>query len=446
MPSSEVPKGGLPARTRRPHQKSRTGCLNCRDRRVKCGEQRPRCQSCVRRDESCQYPAGSKLIRPTNCVNSRAPASPDAADNPSEPESLTRTRASNDLGVVEGERDQTGHTLAIPPTPSSTSGASHAHGQPLPNFSIRDLALLHHWTVSTSSTIFNTPNIDILWQVTFPQVGFEHHFVVHAILALTALHLAYMNNKQDSPHVLEATMHHEKSLTGFHDVVEHFTRDKCEAVFSWSILNILYTFAISKQLAGPAERAQRYSHKDRLLGVEWIPMVRGVDAVLAPHYDSLRNGRMKPVIDLGNWAELNPTSAIADPMDEDLRRVRGVWKDSSHGEVYEEALHILRKCRMYIVQFHTMDPHTLQQWGSNRAWAGPLAFIHFAPEQYFTLLHQRQAPALVLFAYFGAFFHMLDEHWFLQGWGREIVEVVDDILGSYWKPWILPATAVVGLD
>ncbi|KAK9388463.1 hypothetical protein V1515DRAFT_585249 [Lipomyces mesembrius] len=60
---SEVPKGFIidPFRQRRPHQKSRTGCENCRRRRVKCNEEIP-CANCARRRERCQRSVGSNGV------------------------------------------------------------------------------------------------------------------------------------------------------------------------------------------------------------------------------------------------------------------------------------------------------------------------------------------------------------------------------------------------
>ncbi|TDZ16353.1 Protein RTA1 [Colletotrichum orbiculare MAFF 240422] len=339
----------------------------------------------------------------------------------------------------------------IPPTtptpdPGTVSGISHTSFADTPNFDIQDLALLHHWTISTSVDIYKTPSADSLWQRTLPQIGFQYPFVAHAILSLAALHLAHIEGSPSSPYVVDATRHHEIALVGFHECVNNLTRENSEALLAWSILNLLYVFSISKQLSHATELSSPRLRKDRLLGVEWIPMVRGIDAVLGPHYDFLREGRMAGALSLGNWHELNLDDHASDAVDQELCRLRDAWRSSSDAEVYDEALHIMRKCLMYAKQFDTMDEETLAQWGFNRAWAGPMAFIHFAPQQYFTLLHQRQPHSLIIFAYFGAFLHMLDDYWFLEGWGRDIVGAVDELLGSYWQPWICWPIQTVGLD
>ncbi|OHW97542.1 fungal specific transcription factor-like protein [Colletotrichum incanum] len=414
MPSpSEAPEQ-QPLKRRRPHKKSKTGCLDCRKRRVKCGEERPSCRSCVRREIFCDYPGEAHSAN-----NQTSPA----------PEFLDQTLPARPSPASQLTRESSRVAPCPPTTPASTPGAAlnatPASVVESPAFGIRDLALLHHWTVSTSVDIYKTPGPDALWQVVFPQIGFEYPFVAHAILSLAALHMAYIDGSYNSSHVTEAIQHHETALAGFHNVVRNFTSEKSEALLAWSLLNILYVFSISKQLAAGAERDSPLARKDRVL--------------------ALRDGRMSPMLDLGNWNELDLDHAVSDVVDIELCRTRSAWENGSHAETYEQTLQILRICRMYMLQFDSMNTRTLEQWGSNRAWAAPLAVIHFAPQQYFTLLHQRQPSALVLFSYFGAFLQTLDDFWFLEGWGRDIVEVIDELLGSYWRPSIQWPLQVVGL-
>jgi hypothetical protein len=49
------------------HTKSRTGCLRCKQRKVKCDERRPICNNCSRHDVECQWPSnghGSVKLSP----------------------------------------------------------------------------------------------------------------------------------------------------------------------------------------------------------------------------------------------------------------------------------------------------------------------------------------------------------------------------------------------
>lgn len=304
-------------------------------------------------------------------------------------------------------------------------------------FNISDLALLHHWTLDTSLTICRAPEHRELWQRWFPEIGFEHPFVTHAILSIAALHLAHADGSRDGGHVLRAAEHHNEALWGFRQSAAHITDSNSEALFVWSLLNMVYVFGASAHhgvAGGPPPSPG--SRKDAILGVEWIPMIRGIEAVLQPTHNYLRFGRMKALMSLGNWEEIVPGQPAAHQADGYMCNAQGTWEHSNDAETYNKVLWILRKCFLFTEQFHSMDAASLAEWGYNRSWSGPLMFIHFAPQAYFTLLHQRQPPALILFAFFGSLLHSINDFWFIDGLGKEIVQVVDDLLGSYWRPWI----------
>ncbi|KAF5981710.1 hypothetical protein FBULB1_4648 [Fusarium bulbicola] len=279
-----------------------------------------------------------------------------------------------------------------------------------------------------------------IWQEVLPQIGFRYPFVLHALLGLAALHIAYTSPTERARSWLVGMYHHNEALTGFRRELSTITEENSEALFTWSISNVLYVFATSNPLyqdidGGPASLTS--AQKEKVLGTEWIPMMRGLEAVLQPTHNYLLSGSMKAIMSTGNWAELDPEQESQDPEDVHFCHARESWNESDHAEVYEEALQVLRKCRLYSYQFREMDSETRSNWGYNKEWSAPLMFIHFAPESYFSLLRQRQPPALILFSLFGALLHKIRNYWFLEGWGKAIVEVIADILGSYWREWLV---------
>ncbi|RSM02540.1 hypothetical protein CDV31_010904 [Fusarium ambrosium] len=418
--STNMSDGDLvPSSTRRParkpHRKSRKGCLDCRRRRVKCDEEHPSCGACVRRNVHCEYrpsPPATTLDSHVSPYLIRSSSSPSA------------------------------------PTPVTTPLFSLANVT-ADTFSLTDLRLFHHWITYTSQDLCRCSQAHHIWQGVLPQIGFQHSYVLHALLGLAALHIAYQNPCERKVRWMDAVDHHSRALDGFRRAVACITEGNSEALFVRSICNVLFAFALSNPLQDTLHyisQSTPSSRNDKILGTEWIPMIRGLEAVLGPTHEYLQSGRINSIMTLGNWFELDAEKDNSDPADEYFRGCRETWEDSNCSDIYEKTLQTLRKCRLYSQQFTSMDPKVIDQWGYNRAWSGPLMFIHFAPEPYFTLLQQRQPPALVLFAFFGALLHGLDDYWFMEGWGRSIVEVVEDVLGAYWKPWISWPLQVVEIE
>ncbi|KAF9260314.1 hypothetical protein L218DRAFT_584128 [Marasmius fiardii PR-910] len=141
----------------RSHTKSRMGCTHCKKRRVKCDEVRPICGTCERRKTECIY---ENYKRET----SNARTDPDA-QFPTVP--------------LCGEREK-----------------QIIQSQPkLPPFSYLDidsLKLFYHWTHVTSKTFSHTD----FAQRALPEIGFCNPALMHAILALSAMHLHHIHGPQ----------------------------------------------------------------------------------------------------------------------------------------------------------------------------------------------------------------------------------------------------------
>ncbi|KAM0282483.1 hypothetical protein ACHAQH_002997 [Verticillium albo-atrum] len=328
-------------------------------------------------------------------------------------------------------------------SPFSTSTAA-SHGD-TPCFNLNDLGLLHHWTYSTSKNIFGDPKLDPLWQVTIPEIAAQHDFLMRGILCLSALHLAHEKKLMRSSFIREAAAHHNVAIQGFNQAISEMTESNSEALFAFASLNIICVFALYGRLGEDTTGASRRSTKDRIMGLEWVNMMRGVKVLLDPVHRVVWGGPLRVLLEIGNWEDLNPDNA-ASVSALHLREIRSAWQGSNDADAYDETLHLLIKSFMFVEQFETMDEDVLESWGHNRALSGSTLFLHFAPEYFFAQVRQRQPPALIMFAYLGVALHSQRKHWFLGSWGKDIVHVVDDLLGDYWRPWTSWPLEVVGSE
>src|SRR6266511_1355051 len=64
--------------SRRPHQKTRHGCIRCKQRKVKCDEERPICRNCSRIRADCSFVLDSFPLSPaySEDVSSTGPRTP----------------------------------------------------------------------------------------------------------------------------------------------------------------------------------------------------------------------------------------------------------------------------------------------------------------------------------------------------------------------------------
>jgi hypothetical protein len=136
------PRTLAPNLTRRSHKKSRAGCFTCKGRKIKCGEQKPKCGNCLLKGLTCVYPV---------------------VDPP-------RRRGVSDAPL----------NIAKRAVPSGTPGTA--------NFTMLDMRFFHHF-LTTAYPHLPIGN-DHVWVNEIPQFAESQEYLMHAILSLGASHLS----------------------------------------------------------------------------------------------------------------------------------------------------------------------------------------------------------------------------------------------------------------
>ncbi|KAF2021849.1 hypothetical protein BU24DRAFT_384131 [Aaosphaeria arxii CBS 175.79] len=409
---------------RKPHQKSRNGCGVCKHRRIKCDEQKPRCSHCVRLEADCVYPERKIARRPSPHSDSTHPTPSQAS---------VQTPTSEHYAYFNADFSHSN---------------DHFYG-------LNDLAFLHHWTLTTSRSIVESPQMDHVWQSTFPNIGFRHNFVMQGLLCLSALHIAYLHPPNRRAHMQVAAMYHTQSLNGFRNAIAAADLDHGDALFVGAILAFLCSFVTFGELyeeftddSAVGAIGAMGTRATRVLGADWIPLVRGLEAILGPVYDQIRTGPLEILLDIGNWDDLDP-DVHPGVGDEQMLAIRQLWKDDNNHQIYEETLQKLRKGSAWVKHFQATvyNPESgAQEPSYNQGWSTPFIWLFMVPEGYLKLQRQRQPIALVLFAYFGTLIQQIDRFWWAQGCAKNIVAVTSECLGPFWDPWIAWPKSFVGLS
>ncbi|RMZ77148.1 hypothetical protein DV737_g4515, partial [Chaetothyriales sp. CBS 132003] len=129
-----------PNLTRRSHKKSRAGCYTCKSRKIKCGEQKPRCGNCLIKGLDCVYP------------------------------------------VLDS------HKKRDAPVPLAKRAPSATMSPRVASFTILDMRFFHHF-LTTAYPHLPLGN-DHIWVNEVPLFAEGQEYLMHAILALGASHLA----------------------------------------------------------------------------------------------------------------------------------------------------------------------------------------------------------------------------------------------------------------
>ncbi|KAF5027050.1 hypothetical protein F66182_858 [Fusarium sp. NRRL 66182] len=175
-PVGSPPASDKPYHSKRPHKKSRSGCRNCKARKVKCDEARPTCRSCTLRKADCVYPnpnppASSNNSNNNNNNNNTFHASPEPSLTPQNDPSPDSISLSSGDEPVEEICSLTVQPLFRPRQMDAT-----------------DMKLLWFYTSSTSSSFSvdegpQNPINDIL-RNRLVQIAFKTPFLMDSLFGL----------------------------------------------------------------------------------------------------------------------------------------------------------------------------------------------------------------------------------------------------------------------
>ncbi|KAH8818884.1 hypothetical protein DL96DRAFT_1715162 [Flagelloscypha sp. PMI_526] len=350
---------------------SKKGCLACKTRRVKCDEVHPICTACSRRREACVW---------SNDTNAFLTL-PHVARAALKPSKIRQ--------------------LSLPP---------------LSDFHTKELELLHSWTSNTMFTFIpDLPVIRYGFQVTLPQFAFRHQFLLHAMFAVTSLHMHHL--LPSSNYLMLAKRYCQQAMLGIFKATEDSVSP--EAVVMAAPLLATYWLALPDW-----ELTSQSPFPDVF---HWVPAMRTTMRTIGRyHQDSLRGAfSFLPRKLYGAPSILTPFPdifyRIYDPTlcpfdTEEL-------KDPPTLAAYETALFSFIHYSWNVF----MEPYiqTFVIFG----------FICSVPDEFFKLFLERRPRALILVAHYCTIIGQFDGVWWYS-WERcrHDLQCILSLLDPEWLP------------
>ncbi|KAK2875589.1 hypothetical protein FQN49_001594 [Arthroderma sp. PD_2] len=420
---------------RRSHTKSRSGCRQCKLRRIKCDETPPQCSNCARRQIDCDLATRTPPASASSSATSR-PTSNNRSFNHGDTAPATPTASAT----------TTLSPLELAPAPASTLNGTVAPSA-FAAANIPDLELLHHYTTFTYKTLPSgaAGAHHELWQVQVVRLGFEHEFLLRGILAVSALHLACLNPSRQEELALRASAHQSIAVAFFHEALNRVDPHNCVAIFAFSCIVVALTFATPRppQVAGVGIETDTRIQKEIF---DWFHMVRGCNSVVQTQWEPLSQSFLAPLLKKGmihetaaahdvcgsdKVAELFQLCTGSDRIEGDTPDTTGSsgsrGRDREASTAYTWAIHEL-------VNTYT-QVSVLMKRGQDFV---PVIFVWpIAIPQYFLVLLSEQRPeALVILAYYAALLQRVDDQWYMHGWARYLVNSIDSTLPDEWASWL----------
>jgi hypothetical protein len=298
---------------------------------------------------------------------------------------------------------------------------------------LRDLELMHHYTVYTSLTIADFATLDHIWQNVIPKEALSHTFLMCGILALAALHIAQERPQVKDIYTPVALQYYNAAIASFRSALKKVNADNCTALFGFSTILIVLSFAFA-QSPSPA---QDQSPVDELIQI--FTLLQGVRVVLQSAMPWVSKGPLSPLLRRGAIPSSDATKNsihVPKDFDEALVRLGGynerTYETADSHEMYKQAIQSLRDC-LEKIEANPGDKAAAINW------------LVFLESSYVSSLKDNQPLALVILAHYGIVLNGLRDSWFVQGLGTRVIEVVHMSLSEKWRPLVHWPMEQVGL-
>jgi Fungal specific transcription factor domain len=292
----------------------------------------------------------------------------------------------------------------------------------VPNLNIRDLELLHHYTTATCLTLGQNTTVQTLWRVTVPQIGFSHPFVLRAMLAISAFHLAYLRQEQKAHYLAQATYHHEVALQNVTPILETLIAENPTAAFTFSSLTCFIA------CAKPRIPGDFFLVESGELS-RWLVIFRATKTIIERAKGALMTGPLAPMFRIGLKKyfifQAKPTDkpnflqALESLIMEEA-------SDPTELNIYLEAVDVLAKA------FAVVSDASIESSNTSDIFM----WMSIVSIDYLSLLRRLRPVALVIFAHYCVMVRCLEWLWWLQGWSRDVISAIYSLLAETHRPWL----------
>lgn len=262
-----------------------------------------------------------------------------------------------------------------------------------------------------------------MWRDNIPKIACKHQFVAQLLLALSALHIARSEESERVSHIAKSNALQSEAMGGMMAALsEEPDANRTSALFVAAMLLCFCSLA-----KGPSP-GQYLVYSDEVVP-PWMHLVHGVKSILTQQ-GSLISGitgdaeEAPSVLIEPDTLFPGYSKAITD-LKEHISVLRA--EDGSFDK-YTQPVEDLRS------SFETAFVH--QDGRTNIKSQHILAWMYRLDEDFQKSLQERRPMALVILAHYAVVFARLDRSWYVEGWGKHIMQAVKRDLHPAYERWL----------
>ncbi|GKZ33666.1 hypothetical protein AbraIFM66950_003695 [Aspergillus brasiliensis] len=299
-----------------------------------------------------------------------------------------------------------------------------------------DPELMHHYSIYTARSIARRPEMQQVWQVEIPKIAYSHEFLMHGILALSALHTACTCPDKYSSYLKSSRYHIALALRSFRKALLAPRAENCCALFASSSIIMVYTFAT------PAEPDSAGTWAILESVIELFRLCRGIMA-LKGFMAVIRNSPLRPLFLQDFDASISMVRANPNKLfvgiENELHQL-SYFLDSELSDTHQKLScgHALERLDY---SFKCIQHAELPlECGMIYIW--PIS----VQEEFIYLVKEMNVGALVLMAYYCAQLCVFKDYWFVGERARSLFSEISTALPERLWKWLAWPKGVIYHD
>jgi len=292
-----------------------------------------------------------------------------------------------------------------------------------------DLDLLHYYTTSDLTPTSGNDEYPVVWQTVAAKLAMDHPFLMHGMLATSAIHLSRLFPERQEEHAILAANHMNLALPFLLPEAMNITEQNSSAIFAFSALVAFYATAAPHPPGGLLFPGTRRPDEtpDRL------NLITGTLAIGSSAWQEMALSLMTTSPDhrlqLDGPGNPNSATPLQSLFNLHLVALHSLYSDSMSStpdqvheySIYLTALRGLQENFSVPVSPVKVPPH---QW------------VTKIPHEYITFLRERRPGALVLLAYLCVLLKKAESDWRMDGLAQQLMAAIVKNLPSCWDCWI----------
>ncbi|KGO43002.1 Protein of unknown function DUF3468 [Penicillium expansum] len=271
------------------------------------------------------------------------------------------------------------------------------------------------------------PVLQNLWQKHLVQWGIEFPYILHLILALSALHLAHEQPNLQQQYIQQADEHFSFGVRSVASVLSQLNAESCQKVYMSAVIICFIYF-------GRGPRPGEYLIFSDSGPAQWLILMRGVRVIVSSHHEKVFSGILKPG---PNDRSRNLTAEMRIELHEHIVHTEAVQRLIER-DIADEDI-----CGRYLAVIE--DLFEIMREVYERRSGGScgvdlmdllMGWIYRLPDETIGSLEQKEPHSLVVLAHWVVLLKYMDSAWFMDGWAEHMLSGISAHLHEDFHPWI----------